>query len=327
MSLRESLQQRWYQDLPPPRWTLPVAALYRAVSSLRRALYRRGWKRSERLPVPVVVVGNITVGGAGKTPLVIALVDALRGRGFRPGVVSRGYGGSAQTHMLRDDDPAPRVVGDEPALIKLRTRAPVAIARDRPRAARLLLDAGANVVIADDGLQHYALGRDVEICVVDGARRFGNARLLPAGPLREPLSRLKGVDFVVCNGGEPRADEIAMRLRAEDASALREPSSICALRSFAGGRVHAVAGIGNPARFFTALREHGMDVIEHAFADHHAYTAHDLRFGDDLPVLMTEKDAVKCRGFAQANWWAVPVLAMLPDGFFGQITEKLVRRA
>src|SRR5690348_7525010 len=138
MSLRESLQQRWYQDLPPPRWTLPVAALYRAVSSLRRALYRRGWKRSERLPVPVVVVGNITVGGAGKTPLVIALVDALRGRGFRPGVVSRGYGGSAKTHMLLDDDPDPRVVGDEPALIRLRTRAPVAIARDRPRAARLL---------------------------------------------------------------------------------------------------------------------------------------------------------------------------------------------
>ncbi|MGN6313560.1 MAG: tetraacyldisaccharide 4'-kinase [Rhodanobacteraceae bacterium] len=327
MSLGESLQQRWYEDLPPPWWTLPVAVLYGAGSSLRRALYRRRWRQNERLPVPVIVVGNITVGGAGKTPLVIALVDALRQHGFRPGVVSRGYGGSAQAPVLLDDDPDPRIVGDEPALIKLRTHAPVAIGRNRPRAARLLLDAGANVVIADDGLQHYALARDVEICVVDGVRRFGNARLLPAGPLREPLSRLEKVDFIVCNGGDARTDEVAMHLRAEDAFALHEPSSLRALRSFAGQRVHAVAGIGNPARFFTALREHGIDIVEHAFADHHRYTARDLHLGDASPVLMTEKDAVKCRGFAQANWWAVPVRAMLPEGFFGQIAEKLVRRA
>jgi tetraacyldisaccharide 4'-kinase len=326
MSLSETLQRRWYQDRPPPWWTLPVAALYQAITAARRSLYERGWKRSVRLPVPVIVVGNITAGGTGKTPLVIALVEALRMRGFKPGVVSRGFGGSAREPMLLDDDPDPRVVGDEPALIRLRTRAPVAIGHARPQAARLLLAAGADVVVADDGLQHYALARDVEICVVDGARRFGNGHLLPAGPLREPLSRLQGVDFVVCNGGEPRAGEFAMHLRSGEAFALHDPSATRGLESFAGRRVHAVAGIGNPGRFFAMLREQGLELIEHPFSDHHAYVARDLRFGDELPVLMTEKDAVKCRGFAQENWWAVPVRAVLEDEIFVRISEKLVRR-
>jgi tetraacyldisaccharide 4'-kinase len=326
MSLSESLQRRWYEDRPPSWWTLPVAALYRAVTGVRRTLYGHGWRRSARLPVPVIVVGNITVGGAGKTPLVLALVEALRTEGFRPGVVSRGYGGSAQSPMLLDPDPDPRVVGDEPALIKLRTGAPVAIGRDRPWAARLLLDAGVNVVIADDGLQHYALARDVEICVVDGARRFGNGQLLPAGPLREPLSRLESVDLIVCNGGQAGPGEFAMHLQTGDTFALVNPASTQALKSFARKRVHAVAGIGHPARFFEALREQGIEVIEHSFADHHGYVAHDLQFGDELPVLMTEKDAVKCRGFARGNWWAVPVRTVLPAGFFERIREKLVRR-
>ena len=327
MSLSELLQQRWYGDRPPPGWTLPVAALYGAIAGLRRAFYRRGWKRNERLPVPVIVVGNIVAGGAGKTPLVIALVELLRERGFKPGVVSRGHGGSARSPRLLEEDPDPRVGGDEPALIKQRTGVPVAVGRDRPGAARLLLDAGVDVVIADDGLQHYALARDIEICVVDGGRRFGNARLLPAGPLREPLSRMQMVDFVICNGGEPRAGEIAMRLQVEDAVALGGPSSTRALRSFAGRRVHAVAGIGNPARFFAMLRQHGIEAIEHAFADHHAYAAPELEFGDGLPLLMTEKDAVKCRAFARADWWAVPVRALLPAGFPASVSEKLVRRA
>ncbi|HET6913018.1 MAG TPA: tetraacyldisaccharide 4'-kinase [Rhodanobacteraceae bacterium] len=325
MSKADQLQQRWYEDRPPPWWTWPVAALYRAITAARRMLYRRGWKRSERLPAPVIVVGNITVGGAGKTPLVIALVEALRESGFRPGVVSRGHGGSAREPMLLNDDPDPRVVGDEPALIKLRTRAPVAIGRDRPKAAKLLLAAGANVVIADDGLQHYALARDIEICVVDGARRFGNARPLPAGPLREPLSRLQEVDCVVCNGGEPQAGEIAMRLQPGDAINLHDPSSTRALGAFAGQRVHALAGIGNPARFFAMLREQGIEVIEHPFPDHHAYSARDLAFADALPVLMTEKDAVKCRAFASENAWAVPVHACLQSAFFVMISEKLAR--
>ncbi|MER3547353.1 MAG: tetraacyldisaccharide 4'-kinase, partial [Rhodanobacteraceae bacterium] len=198
MSLSESLQERWYQDRPPAWWALPIATLYCLVVHIRRALYRRGWKRVEKLPLPVIVAGNITVGGAGKTPLVIALADALRARGFKPGVVSRGYGGNADSPVLLDENPDPRVVGDEPALIKLRTQVPVAIGRDRPAAVRLLLEQNVNVIVADDGLQHYALARDIEICVIDGARRFGNGRLLPAGPLREPLSRLLEMDFIVC---------------------------------------------------------------------------------------------------------------------------------
>lgn len=325
MALAKSLQQRWYEDRPPPWWTLPVEALYRAATSARRALYRCGWKRSERLPVPVIVVGNITVGGAGKTPLVIALVEALRERGFRPGVVSRGYGGNAQEPILLNDDSDPRMVGDEPALIKLRTGAPVAIGRDRPKAAGLLLEAGANVVIADDGLQHYALARDVEICVVDGVRRFGNARLLPAGPLREPVSRLQEVDCIVCNGGEPQAGELAMHLQAADVIDLRDPTSMRALNTFAGQCVHAIAGIGHPARFFAMLREHGIEVVEHPFPDHHAYSARDLAFGDSRPVLMTEKDAVKCRFHAGENMWVVPVRACLQSAFFVTISGKLAR--
>lgn len=325
MSKADQLQQRWYENRPPPWWALPVATLYRAITSGRRALYRHGWKRSERLPVPVIVVGNITVGGAGKTPLVIALVEALRARGFKPGVVSRGYGGSAQAPMLLAEAPDPRVVGDEPALIKLRTGAPVAIGRDRPQAARLLLESGADVVIADDGLQHYALARDVEICVVDGARRFGNARLLPAGPLREPLSRLDGVDFIVCNGGEPRSGEAPMHLQAGSVIALGDPSRVRELESFSSQRVHAVAAIGNPARFFAMLRGYGIELIEHSLPDHHAYVESDLAFGDDLPVLVTEKDAVKCRGFALGNVWVIPVRAELQPVFFVRISEKLAR--
>ncbi len=322
MSLSESLQERWYRNRPPAWWTLPIAALYGCIIRIRRALYRLGWKRCEHMPVPMIVVGNITAGGAGKTPLVIALVEALRGHGFKPGVVSRGHGGSARAPMLLDDNPDPCLVGDEPALIELRTRVPAAIGRDRPAAARLLLDQNVDVIVADDGLQHYALARDIEICVVDGARRFGNARLLPAGPLREPPSRLAEVDFVVCNGGEPQHGEIPMRLHAETAcNLLDDPAR--PLAAFANARVHAVAGIGNPQRFFDMLRAHGIDPVERAFPDHHAYTAHDLQFNDSLPVLMTEKDAVKCRAFARENWWSVPVTAELPGPFFDSIAQRV----
>lgn len=323
VAIADALQQRWYEtDSKPPWWTLPVAALYGGVSGLRRSLYRRGVLKTTRMPVPVIVVGNIVAGGAGKTPLVIALVEALRAHGFKPGVVSRGYGGSANAPMLIGVDPDPLVTGDEPALIALRTRALVAIGADRPAAARLLLDQGVDAIVADDGLQHFALARDVEICVVDGVRRFGNGCLLPAGPLREPLSRLQHVDIVVCNGGAPCENEIPMQLAMGDAVAL-DGSSRQALTAFAGRRVHAVAGIGNPARFFTSLREAGVEPIEHPFPDHHRYVAHDLAFGDDLPVLMTEKDAVKCRGFAEKRCWSVPATAQLPDSFFETVVSRM----
>lgn len=323
MSPAGSIERRWYQDRPPTWWSVPLAGLYGAVVRIRRFAYRRGWLRNEHLPLPVIVVGNITVGGAGKTPLVIALVEALRERGLRPGVVSRGHGGSARTPVLLDDAPDPRVVGDEPALIRMRTRAPVAIGRDRPEAARLLPECGIDVIVADDGLQHYALARDVEICVIDGGRGFGNGRLLPAGPLREPASRLREVDFVIRNGGTTSTGEVSMRLRAEQAYSLRDPVQRKPLASFAGARAHAIAGIAHPARFFEMLRGLGIEVVGHAFPDHHAYAAKDIEFGDGLPVLMTEKDAVKCRAFARGEEWVVPVDAVLPASLFDAIAARV----
>lgn len=324
MATTDDLPARWYRpELPPPRWTLPLAALYGAAGAARRWMYRCRLLRRHVLPVRVVVVGNLVAGGAGKTPLVIALVEGLRRRGFRPGVVSRGYGGSTGAPVLLDAQSGPALVGDEPALIRARAGAPVAVGRSRVAAALLLLDAGADLVIADDGLQHYALARDVEVCVVDGSRRFGNGRLLPAGPLREPVARLARVDFIVCNGGEPHAGEVPMRLVAGDAVALAAPFRRQPLAAFAGRRVHVVAGIGHPARFFESLRATGVEAIGHPFPDHHRYTPGELAFGDGLPVLMTEKDAVKCRAFAAADWWAVPVTAELPDAFFDAVVAKL----
>src|SRR5690348_3657580 len=219
MALPDTLASAWYGGGRAPWWTWPLAALYGGVIRLRRALYCIGWLRRERLPVPVIVIGNLTAGGTGKTPLTIALAAELRGRGFRPGVVSRGHGGSRRESMLLDETPDPAVVGDEPCLIRA-GGVPVAVGRDRPAAAQLLLAAGCDVLIADDGLQHYRLARDVEICVIDGVRRFGNGRLLPAGPLREPLRRLDRVDLRVCNGGEEQAGEHPMRLVGGEAVSL-----------------------------------------------------------------------------------------------------------
>jgi tetraacyldisaccharide 4'-kinase len=313
----------WYGGQSPSSALRLLSRVFAALGGLRRALYRRGWLSVTRLPVPVVVIGNISVGGTGKTPLAIALVDALRERGFNPGVISRGFGGSAGTAMRVDAQSDPAVVGDEARLIFDATRAAVAIARERADAGRLLLqEGGIDVLIADDGLQHYALHRDVEICVIDGERRFGNGRLLPAGPLREPLSRLASVAFRVCNGGTAQTGEVPMTLLAGNAVALVEPRER-ALRDFAGQRVHAVAAIGNPARFFAMLRLAGIDAMEHAFPDHHAYVAADLDFADAWPVLMTHKDAVKCRAFARAHWWSVPVRAQLPRAFFDAIATQI----
>ena len=324
MSLAEALQRRWYAPQAAPAWwTVPLAALYGCVTGTRRWMYRRGWLRSRHLPAPVLVVGNIVAGGAGKTPLVIALVEALRERGWNPGVVSRGYGGSASGPMLLDARPDPATAGDEPALIRLRTEVPVAVGADRVAAARLLLGAGVDVIVADDGLQHLALARDLEICVVDGVRRINNGRLLPAGPLREPEVRLRDMDWIVCNGGEPRVGEIPMRLVQADAVAITDPGRSMPLARFAGTRVHAFAGIGHPARFFGALRAHGIEPVEHPFPDHHHYAPGDFDAVEDAPVLMTEKDAVKCSGFARAQWWSVPATAILPATFFDAVAARL----
>ncbi|HET6546327.1 MAG TPA: tetraacyldisaccharide 4'-kinase [Rhodanobacteraceae bacterium] len=322
MDVARRLQRVWYGGEAAPPWLSALVPVYRALRALKLAPYRLGLRRATAIGVPLIVVGNLGLGGSGKTPLVIALVEALRKRGFTPGVVSRGHGGSEAGPLRVDDSADPACVGDEPCLIRRRTGAPVAIGRDRVAAARLLTGGDVDVIVADDGLQHTALGRDVEICVIDGERRFGNGRLLPAGPLREPSARLGTVDFRVCNGGLPQPGEIPMHLVDSMAVALNDAAACVPLDDFIGRRVHALAGIGDPQRFFSALRQRRIDIVPHAFPDHHPYRPHDLAFGDDLPVLMTEKDAVKCVRFAQPGWWCVPVRAQLPEDFFDAVARR-----
>ena len=316
----------WYGGERVPLWMRLLVPVYRMLSAAVRLTWQSGLRKPIRLTVPVIVVGNITAGGTGKTPLVLALIDALRARGWKPGVVSRGYGGSTKSPILLEEAPDAAVVGDEPSLIRRRTGVPVAVGKNRVDAAKLLLEPGIDVIIADDGLQNPSLARDVEICVIDGERRFGNGRLLPAGPLRESSGRLAQVDFVVCNGGQALAGEIAMRLLGDRASRVDGLERARPLTEFAGFRVHAVAGIGNPGRFFESLRSHGIEILEHAFTDHHALTEADLDFSDANPILMTEKDAVKCGAFASSRCWQVPVSAELPDSFFDAIDQRLRSR-
>lgn len=320
------LQQRWYSTQPPPLALRPLAALYGAVALRRR---QRLQAQSQPLACPVIVVGNISLGGTGKTPFVIWLVERLRAWGYRPGVISRGYGGRARSYPMRvGADSDPHEAGDEPVLIAWRTAAPVAVDPQRVRAAQSLIDSGEiDVLVADDGLQHYRLHRDLEICVVDGRRGLGNAALLPAGPLREPARRLDEVQLVVANGGGFRAPwtpTLEMQLRAENAVALKG-GEVVALDSFRGRRVHALAGIGHPPRFFDMLRARGIVVLPHPFADHHAYRPGDLEFEEPLPVLMTEKDAVKCRAWAGAGHYAVPVDAVIDPAGEGLVQQCLAR--
>lgn len=302
---------------------LPLSFVYCAVSRRRRRAFLNAPPAA--LPLPVIVVGNVTVGGTGKTPMTIRLCEWLREQGWRPGVVSRGYGGSASDHPRRvTDRSAAAEVGDEPLLIALRTQAPVCVCADRVAAVHALFaEGGCDIIVADDGLQHYRLPRDLEIAMLDGRRRLGNGRCLPAGPLREPASRLQEVDFVVVTEGEPAAGEYAMALHLDEAWSLRDPSQRMALREFVGAKVHAVAGIGNPDRFFDTLERAGLSVIRHPFPDHHRYQPDDLAFGDATPVLMTEKDAVKCREFASPECWAVPASAKLPSALTTALAERL----
>lgn len=305
----------------------PLAWLYCPLTWARRNLYRCGVLRANKIAVPVVVVGNITAGGTGKTPLVIWLAEFLQARGWRPGIISRGYGGKTRQYpqaVHPDSDPAQ--VGDEAVLLALRSACPVMIAPHRIDAARALLPA-CDIIIADDGLQHYALARDIEIAVIDGARRFGNGYCLPAGPLREPLTRLRTVNMKVCNGGVAGDGEFAMRLQPLDARNLADEARTRGIESFSGESVHAVAAIGHPARFFNQLRALGLSVVEHAFPDHHRFTERDFRFdqfGDGgRTVVMTEKDAVKCKAFAKPYYWYLPVTAELEPAFGVKLLELL----
>ncbi|MDJ0040350.1 tetraacyldisaccharide 4'-kinase [Pantoea allii] len=298
-----------------PLWLLlwPLSVLYGAITALIRFSFQRGWRKSWRAPLPVVVVGNLTAGGNGKTPVVIWLVEALQQRGLRVGVISRGYGGKADSYPLRvTADTATEQAGDEPVLIAQRTSAPVAVAPRRRDAIEALLEHHLlDLIVTDDGLQHYALQRDREIVVVDGVRRFGNGWWLPAGPMRERASRLNTVDAIIVNGGEPQQGEIAMQLRPGMAIHLLsgEQRPLSAFHD-----VVAMAGIGHPPRFFNTLKQQGLTpVAEIAFADHHAYSEDELSrlLLPEQTLLMTEKDAVKCRAFAQPAWWYLPVDAYL----------------
>jgi len=321
------LNRIWYEGRPPPWWLRSLAGLYGAVAAVRRELYRSNLRRSIRLEVPVIVVGNLSVGGTGKTPLVLWLTEQLKVLGFAPGIVTRGFGGRDRGPRLLDATAEPADVGDEPVLLQRRAGVPVAVGRDRPAAAALLQRAGCDLVISDDGLQHYALERDCEIVVVDGLRRFGNGRLLPAGPLREAPQRLRGVDALIVNGGEAAGvtggalleQTFAMALVAGSAVAL-VAGALRPLAAFRGAPVHAVAGIGNPRRFFAMLRDAGLELIEHPLADHARIVADDICFPDRYPVLMTEKDAVKCGPLADERHWYVPIAA----GFESAAREALL---
>ena len=322
-----NLETHWYRDDAVSRALLPLSWLFGLLAGLRRLGYRSGLLGVYRLRVPVIVVGNITVGGSGKTPLAAWLAGWLRRQGWRPGLISRGYGGQATRwpqQVRPDSDPV--MVGDEAVLLARHCACPMAVGPDRIETARSLLEASdCDILISDDGLQHYALGRDIEIAVVDGERRLGNGRLLPAGPLREGAGRLARTDLVVANG-RPGRHEFGMTLRGDTLVGLDSVRPRAALAEWRGRQVHAVAGIGHPQRFFRQLAVAGLDVIEHPFPDHHAFVAADLDFGDGLPVLMTEKDAVKCERLGLKNAWYLPVRAEPDENLAHRLKLLLQRR-
>ncbi|MEY3975375.1 MAG: hypothetical protein RLZZ33_430 [Pseudomonadota bacterium] len=333
--LRRWLEGVWYEGRSGAALLAPLAVLFGFVSNLRRLAYRWGLRPRYRASVPVVIVGNLSVGGTGKSPVVAALVDALQRRGLRVGILARGYGVKLREPREVLPGVAASEVGDEPLMHALASGARVVVCPDRAAGARHLESLGVDVIVADDGLQHYGLDRDLEIVVIDALRGFGNGRLLPAGPLREPATRLASVDYVIVNGGSQghadwvgRYGQLELRLFPAAARRVDDPRQWRALESFRDQRVHAVAAIGNPQRFFDLLRQSGLEIEEHAFADHHVFAPADLAFEDGGAILMTSKDAVKCRSFTQERIWELPVTARLsPDegqGLIDRICALLV---
>lgn len=342
------LQAQWFSKAKKHRgfWIAvfflwPLHGLFLLISGLRQLAYQRGWLKTHRLPIPVIVVGNLIVGGAGKTPLTLWLAEQLMIRGIKPGIVSRGYGGQAGEHpvpVFPDSDPAQ--VGDEPVLLAMRTRCPVWIARRRVEAAHALLAASpeTQIILCDDGLQHLALGRDAEVVVFD-ERGAGNGWRMPLGPLREPLCRLQTVDALVLNGAAdhqfatlaPGLPVFPLVLRPGTFYRLGQPEVHCSAEELitSGKLIHAVSGIGHPARFFATLNSLGLTCIEHSFPDHHAFQLSDLEFaerdtqGKPGIILMTEKDAVKCASFYRGEAWVLPVEAHIPSALADILLEKI----
>jgi tetraacyldisaccharide 4'-kinase len=312
---------------------LPLSWLFRSLAFLRKTFFI--FFAQQKINVPIVIVGNISVGGTGKTPLIIALVQHLQAQGYKPGVISRGYGGKAAHYpFCVDENTEAEVSGDEPLLIFNATHCHVCIAPDRVAAARLLAAQGCTIILSDDGLQHYGLGRDIEIVVVDGLRLFGNRQLLPVGPLREPIDRLKTVDLVIVNDSQNTSvvidnvkyfhmhmKPVTWRkiLADENHSHLILPLDAIKPEQ----KLHAVAGIGNPQRFFNTLTELSLNFNAHVFSDHHPFSSNDFVFAQDDVVVMTEKDAVKCKHFAKKNWYALMVKAQLDEAFLKAFDDKL----
>ena len=318
--------RHWYRLSPVSVLLFPVSLVFRLLVALRRLLFRAGALPSVRLHVPVIVVGNLTVGGTGKTPLILALAEALRRKGLHPGILSRGYGGTdAGPRAVSAGEDAAQV-GDEPLVLAERSGCPVWIGADRAAAARALLAAHArcDVILCDDGLQHYRLRRDFEIAVED-ERGFGNGLLLPAGPLREPADRR--VDATVVNGAEPWPGAFRMRLTPAGLYRVDAHAAPLMQSELSGKKLHAVAGIGNPERFFAGLSRMGLAFSAHPFPDHHAFRAADLEFADCDFVLMTEKDAVKCRDFGRRDLIAVRVGAEIDPSLTELILERIHGRA
>jgi len=319
------IQNSWYQPFGILTLILlPLSILFCVVAMARRCFYRMNILHSEKVKAPVIIVGNISVGGTGKTPLVIAITQYLKAQGYRPGVICRGYRGKARNWPQRVTvESDPYWVGDEAVIIANRCRCPVCAGPSRVESAKLLIESeGCNVIISDDGLQHYNLKRDVEIAVVDAQRGLGNGLCLPAGPLRELPFRLKTVNMKVCNGAE-QGDMYGMELKSYAFHNINNETELKPLDAFAGVKVNAVSGIGNNARFFKNLQRLGILINEHQFSDHHSYTVDELRFNDELPLLMTEKDAVKCKKFSLQNAWYLKVDALISNNFFENITGLL----
>lgn len=324
-AVETTLTRAWQRRGPIAWLLLPISLVFGALSAIRRTFYRIGFLRSTRLPVPVIVVGNIYVGGTGKTPFTIWLVEELRHAGFVPGVISRGYGSANTSPVEVGDASLPASVGDEPALIARRAQCPMVVGRHRVDAARALLAAHpeVNLIVSDDGLQHYALGRDVEIILCD-ERGNGNGWLLPAGPLRESASRRR--DFTVVNGGIAAGDTFRMQLIGEYAEQLCDRAHAVPLERLRGKRILAAAGIGNPARFFNMLRGAGLPIEELPLPDHYDFADNPFSEVEADIILITEKDAVKCAQIDtmknDPRLWVVPVSARLDRALAERIVEK-----
>lgn len=328
MAFTDRLLDAWYNGHPALVLLRPLECLYRRVVNRKRARFLAGQGSIYKAPVPVVVVGNITIGGTGKTPLILWMIDHCRARGLRVGVVSRGYGAKPPSLPWRVlPQQAAAHAGDEPLLIVNRTGVPLMIDPDRSQAVRALLaEEPLDLILSDDGLQHYRLNRDLELVLIDAVRGLGNRRCLPAGPLREPVERLQSVDALLYNGaGVDRDDGFAFQLK---------PSALVNLVSGErrpvdhfppGQQVHAVAGIGNPQRFFNTLEGLHWRPVPHAFADHAVFSAQALSFTPALPVVMTEKDAVKCASFAASDWWYLAVEAVPSPAFVSWFDSQLTR--